>query len=139
MSLCPAQFIRKLLTDVIMKFLPKRVDKPWGYEIWWAENDRYGGKIIHVNEGMRLSWQYHNVKDETMYCLSGEAVLIYKDHNGAIKEERLGIGESFRISPRMQHRLCAGASGCDVLEASTPELQDVVRLEDDYGRISSQA
>ncbi len=117
-----------------MKFAPKRVDKPWGYELWWAENDLYVGKLLHVDEGKRLSWQYHVVKDETMHCLSGEAILVHEDAGGRIVEEHLHPGESFRIMPPTKHRLIGGAGGCDVLEASTPQLQDVVRLQDEYGR-----
>ncbi|MFZ2804734.1 MAG: cupin domain-containing protein [Patescibacteria group bacterium] len=116
-----------------MKFFPKRVDKPWGYESWWAHNDKYVGKLIHVDANKRLSWQYHTKKDETMFCLSGNAVLVH-EQDGKVIEETLKPGESFRISPGTKHRLKAGAGGCDVLEASTPEVDDVVRLEDDYGR-----
>jgi mannose-6-phosphate isomerase-like protein (cupin superfamily) len=120
-----------------MKFFPKRVEKPWGYESWWAHADRYVGKLIHVDEGKRLSWQFHEHKDETMHCLSGSAILVHEDQNGKIIEEPLKPGESFRITPGMKHRLKAGVGGCDVLEASTPEVDDVIRLEDDYGREAS--
>jgi len=118
-----------------MKFFPKRVDKPWGYEAWWAHNEHYVGKLIHVDAGKRLSWQYHNVKDETMYCLSGDAILVVEEE-GKIAELTLNPGESFRITPGTKHRLKAGVGGCDVLEASTPQVEDVVRLDDDYGRQS---
>jgi len=97
---------------------PIRVDKPWGHELIWAKTDRYVGKILHIKAGHALSLQYHERKDETVFLLSGRV---------------LEAGESFHITPRMRHRMIA-ETDCDVLEASTPELDDVVRLEDRYGR-----
>jgi len=119
-----------------MLHMPRRVEKPWGFEVWWAETEQYLGKILHVDEGKKISWQYHNIKDETMHCLRGEAILIHEDEHGIIHEDVLPIGQSFRIKPGTKHRLKGGIGGCDVLEASTPQSEDVVRLEDDYGRIT---
>ena len=111
---------------------PYRVEKPWGYELIWARTDRYVGKILHVNAGHVLSRQYHNRKDETMHVLSGE--LILRLGEGAGFEERpFRAGESVRIRPGVIHQIEAVADS-DVLEASTPELDDLVRLSDRYGR-----
>ena len=110
----------------------KRVEKPWGYEIIWAHTDRYAGKILHINAGHALSVQYHRVKDETIYLLSGQ--LIYRIwRNDEPTNVDLRIGQSFRITPNTIHQMEA-VTDCDVLEASTPHLDDVVRLHDRYGR-----
>ena len=115
-----------------MPDVPYRVDKPWGYEIVWARTDRYVGKILHVNAGHVLSLQYHERKDETMYLLAGE--LILRTRRGTELESRaLRAGETVHIPPRMVHQIEAVAES-DVLEASTPELDDLVRLQDRYGR-----
>ncbi|MCY0879164.1 MAG: cupin domain-containing protein [Firmicutes bacterium] len=106
----------------------QRVEKPWGYELWWAVTDRYVGKIIHVNQGHSLSLQYHVKKHESMYLLSGEAELWL---DGTARPFR--AGEAVVIPPPTQHRLTA-ITDIDVVEVSTPELDDVVRLEDRYGR-----
>ena len=111
---------------------PYRVDKPWGYELVWALTERYAGKILHVNAGHLLSCQYHNVKDETMHVLRGEVILRLGD-GASMVERRLTPGESVRIRPGEVHQLEAVVD-CDVLEASTPELDDLVRLSDRYGR-----
>jgi mannose-6-phosphate isomerase len=109
-----------------------RVEKPWGYEIHWAKTDRYVGKILHVNAGHALSLQYHNVKDETIYLHSG--VLLYElEIDGQLTKREMRPGDSVHVSPRMVHRMTA-IEDSDVLEVSTPELDDVVRLEDRYGR-----
>jgi len=112
-----------------------RVEKPWGYEIWWARTDRYVGKILHVKQGESLSLQYHNVKDETIRVLQGRLLLETKqrDDPGALRRHELGPGESYHIAPLTVHRM-TGLEDTDVLEVSTPELDDVVRLEDRYGR-----
>jgi len=115
----------------------RRVEKPWGYEIIWAHTDRYVGKILHINAGHALSVQYHEVKDETVYLLSGE--LIYRVwENGRPKDVGLKVGQAFRITPHTIHQMEA-VTDCDVLEASTPHLDDVVRLQDRYGREGSNA
>lgn len=120
----------KLMTPLIAK--EKRVEKPWGYEIIWAHTERYVGKILHIHRGESLSYQYHRVKDETIRLLAGELELDI-EWNGKRERLRLGRGESLHIVPGMKHRMIA-LEDCDVLEVSTPELDDVVRLEDRYGR-----
>lgn len=114
---------------------PKRVEKPWGFEIWFAHTEKYVGKLIHVNAEQQLSLQYHEKKDETMYCLNGTAILIY-EQDGKLVEEVFKPGTSFRIPPGTKHRLKSGKQACEILEASTPEVDDVIRLQDDYGRTS---
>ncbi|HEY3166416.1 MAG TPA: cupin domain-containing protein [Candidatus Binatia bacterium] len=111
------------------------VQKPWGYEIIWAHTERYVGKILHINKGESLSYQYHVVKDETIRLLSG-ALEMDIETSGERGKLRLSPGESLHIIPRMKHRMIA-IEDCDVLEVSTPELDDVVRLEDRYGRADS--
>ena len=115
-----------------MEQTPYRVEKPWGYELVWARTERYAAKILHVTAGHVLSCQYHNHKDETMHVLRGE--LILRLGAGAEqKERRLRPGESVHIPPKLVHQLEAVVDS-DVLEASTPELEDLVRLSDRYGR-----
>lgn len=109
-----------------------KVDKPWGYELIWAQTSRYVGKILHINAGHRLSYQFHNVKDETIRVLSG-TVEIETEVEGKRTTFAMRQGESLHITPLMRHRMTA-VNDCDVLEVSTPELDDVVRLEDDYKR-----
>src|SRR6184192_1242826 len=97
-----------------------RVEKPWGYELHWAKTDRYVGKLIHVNAGHALSLQYHNLKDETVYLLSGR-LLFEMDVNGKLVSHELAPGEAMHVTPKSVHRMTA-IDDCDVLEASTPEL-----------------
>jgi mannose-6-phosphate isomerase-like protein (cupin superfamily) len=111
----------------------RRVDKPWGWELIWAESERYAGKTLHIEAGEALSLQYHERKDETIHLLSGVLDLDIQEESGVLKRVRLRPGESVRIRPHTRHRLVA-IETCDVLEVSTPELDDVVRLEDRYGR-----
>jgi mannose-6-phosphate isomerase len=115
-----------------------RVAKPWGHETIWARSDRYVGKILHINAGHELSVQYHNRKDETIYLLSGEMVYRVQGEDEALDDVRLRIGESFRNTPGTIHQMVA-VTDCDVLEVSTPELDDVVRLSDKYGREGTSA
>lgn len=116
------------------KFVPVVVDKPWGHELIWAKTDRYVGKILHVRAGEALSLQYHRVKDETIMVLSGLLKLEFFDEGEDPSFRELGPGSgSFRIVPGLRHRMIA-IEDTDVLEVSTPELDDVVRLEDRYGR-----
>jgi mannose-6-phosphate isomerase len=111
-----------------------RVPKPWGHEIIWAKTERYVGKILHVKAGHALSVQYHNRKDETVHLLSGELIYWVKlPGSEELKDMKLKVGDSFRITPGTVHYMEA-VTDCDVLEASTPELDDVVRLQDRYGR-----
>ena len=113
------------------------VPKPWGHETIWAHTDRYVGKILHIKAGHALSVQYHNRKDETVHLLTGE--LIYRVQlEGELEDMRLRAGESFRISAGTIHQMEA-VTDCDVLEASTPDLDDVVRLSDRYGREGTSA
>lgn len=118
-----------------MRHEPTRVEKPWGWELWWAQTDRYVGKLLHVKEGHRLSLQYHEVKDETIHVQRGELILVVDEGQGLI-ERRMRPGESYHIRPGVRHRMIA-VTDCDVLEVSTPEVEDVVRLEDSYGRVRS--
>lgn len=115
-----------------MSEAPYRVEKPWGYELIWARTDRYVGKILHVKAGHALSLQYHNKKDETMHVLSGELKLRIGTQ-ARLEERVLRVGESVHITPGTVHSIEAIVD-TDVLEASTPELDDLVRLTDRYGR-----
>jgi mannose-6-phosphate isomerase-like protein (cupin superfamily) len=114
------------------------VPKPWGHETIWAQSDRYVGKILHINAGQELSVQYHNRKDETIHLLSGEIVYRVQRRDEALDDVQLRVGESFRITPGTVHQMVA-LTDCDVLEVSTPELDDVVRLSDKYGREGTSA
>ncbi len=128
-----AQLFSRMSGRVTVTIVPK----PWGHEIIWARTDRYVGKILHIAAGHALSVQYHERKDETVYLLSGE--LKYWVKTGETMEDmRLAPGDAFRITPGTVHYMEA-VSDCDVLEASTPELDDVVRLADRYGREGTNA
>jgi mannose-6-phosphate isomerase-like protein (cupin superfamily) len=113
---------------------PVRVDKPWGHELIWAHTDRYVGKILHIKAGHALSLQYHLRKDETVHVLAGRMRFQTGGEGEPLNDRVLGPGESFHITPLLRHRMIA-ETDCDILEASTPELDDVVRLEDRYGRV----
>jgi mannose-6-phosphate isomerase len=119
--------------DLVSTDIPYRVAKPWGYEIIWAKADRYVGKILHIEPGHVLSLQYHNKKDESIYVLSGEIILRIQQGETLI-ERRVREGEAFHIPPKQIHQFEA-VTVTDLLEASTPELDDVVRLKDRYGRV----
>ena len=107
-----------------------KVNKPWGYEIRWAITEKYLGKILYINPDQQLSLQYHEVKDESIYVLEG--TLIVKDGKRARILEQ---GDSLRIQPGTIHRFCAPKqTHVKLIEVSTPEIDDVIRLEDDYGR-----
>lgn len=110
----------------------RRVEKPWGYEIIWAETDRYVGKVLHIRAGQRLSRQYHTKKDETFLVQTGEMDLEIGD-DATRRTIRMRPTESFHCPPNTIHRM-VGVTDVDVVEVSTPELDDVVRLEDAYGR-----
>lgn len=113
---------------------PRRVDKPWGYEVWWAVTDRYAGKVLVVRAGHRLSLQYHERKDETCLLLSGELLL----HSGPtvddVAVEPLSPGATWRNEPGRIHTIEA-VTDAHVIEVSSPELDDVVRIADAYGRV----
>jgi mannose-6-phosphate isomerase-like protein (cupin superfamily) len=113
---------------------PRRVEKPWGWELIWAETDRYVGKLLFVSAGHSLSLQFHRHKDEAWYVESGRAELELGDAGqGALNAEVIGPGAAFRFSPGTVHRVTA-LEDTLIVEVSTPELDDVVRLEDRYGR-----
>lgn len=118
-----------------MRTKPRRVEKPWGYELVWAETDDYVGKLLHIQAGEALSLQYHEVKDETIYVLSGEMIFVVGPSVDELEELRMTADDAYRVVPGTVHRMIA-VTDCDLLEASTPHLQDVVRLEDRYGRNS---
>ncbi len=112
---------------------PRRVDKPWGHELIWAHSESYCGKLLRVEAGEQLSLQYHEEKDETLYLLSGVADLTTSDAHGELNVERIDQGWAARFVPMTLHRLRA-VEPCVFLEVSTPHLDDVVRVEDGYGR-----
>jgi quercetin dioxygenase-like cupin family protein len=114
----------------------KRVDKPWGYELHWAHTDRYVGKLIHVDRGHALSLQYHNRKDETIFLWSGR-LLFEIEVDGKLTAREMQPGEAVHVTPKTVHRMTA-IEDSDIFEVSTPELTDVVRLEDRYGRADPQ-
>jgi mannose-6-phosphate isomerase len=109
------------------------VDKPWGHELIWAKTDQYVGKILHIKAGEALSLQYHRMKDETIMVLSGRMQLVYFAEGESPKSRELAPREPFHVTPGLRHRMIA-IEDTDVLEVSTTELDDVVRLEDRYGR-----
>lgn len=112
----------------------RRVDKPWGYEIWFAVTDRYAGKIIHIGAGHELSLQYHRRKDESIYVVSGAMELELENEAGEVETHQLRPGDCQRILVGRRHRMRALVD-TDICEVSTPDLDDVVRLEDRYGRV----
>lgn len=134
---------------------PRRVEKPWGHELIWAETDRYAAKILTISPGCCLSLQYHERKEETIYVYAGklgvtffwgptlnqDGTPLHPGRDSVSHSERskivLGPGESFHIPRKMRHQFAALDEMAIVLEASTPELDDVVRLEDRYGRVVS--
>ena len=110
-----------------------KVNKPWGHEIRWAVNEKYLGKILHIKKDSQLSRQYHEVKDETIYVLKG--VLILELGQSPFETKYLSEGQSYRIAPNTIHRFRSPPdSFVELIEVSTPEIEDVVRIEDDYGR-----
>jgi mannose-6-phosphate isomerase len=115
-------------------FDPRRVDKPWGYELIWALTDDYCGKVLFVRAGESLSLQFHREKDESWYVQSGRAELqVGAVGEAVLSSEVLSPGAAFRFRPGTVHRVTA-LEDTTILEASTPQLADVVRLEDHYGR-----
>ncbi len=117
----------------IIANLPQRTEKPWGYELLIAHCPEYAGKVIFVNKGYRLSLQYHRKKDESTYIFQGKVELELEQADGKLKMFVFKTGDTFRISPETRHRLKA-LEDCTLFEVSTPQLEDVVRLHDDYGR-----
>ena len=115
--------------------LPGEVPKPWGSEVWFAHTEHYAGKILRVRAGARLSIQYHEEKDETSYVLNGRVLVSQGESAEGLRDRELGPGESWRNTPRLVHTLEA-IEDTEILEVSTPQLDDVVRLEDRYGRVT---
>ncbi len=116
----------------------KRVEKPWGHEMIWAVTDRYVGKVLHIKKGEKLSLQYHRTKDETVMVWSGRMTFEHFAEGQAPQFKELGPGEAFHVTPGLRHRMIA-LEDTDVFEVSTTELDDVVRLEDAYGRQGTSA
>lgn len=110
-----------------------KVDKPWGYELRWAITDRYLGKILHVNKGEALSLQYHQRKDECQYVMRGAVDIELGGDDGRLTTRRMSAGDTLHITPGTRHRLTA-VEDTDIFEVSTAEIDDVIRLEDRYGR-----
>jgi mannose-6-phosphate isomerase len=120
-------------------FEPRRVDKPWGHELIWAQTDRYVGKVLFVKAGESLSLQFHREKDESWLVHGGRAKLELGSAGDAVlNEEVVGSGACFRFRPGTVHRVTA-LEDTTILEVSTPQLDDVVRLEDRYGREGTSA
>ena len=111
----------------------RRVPKPWGHELIWAHTDRYVGKVLVIETGRRLSLQRHEVKDESIFVVSGRLRLHLEDDDGVVRVRELGPGEHRHVPTGRIHRYEA-IERCELMEVSTPELDDVVRLEDDFGR-----
>ncbi len=118
------------------KLTRKKVNKPWGYEDRWAITERYLGKVLHIEAGQRLSLQYHEKKDESVYVLDGVLIIEHRSlEDEKLKHMVLEKGDTYRIEPLTVHRFSAPKlSHATVIEVSTGEIDDVVRLEDDYGR-----
>ena len=117
---------------------PRRVEKPWGWELVWAETEAYVGKLLHVRAGQALSLQYHEVKDEAWLVQEGRASLELGDVGGEHETIEIGPGDTFRYRPRTVHRVTA-IDDLTVIEISTNHLDDVVRLDDRYGREGTSA
>ncbi len=113
--------------------MTRRVEKPWGHEEIWAETDRYLGKILSIRRGERLSLQLHRKKDESIYVLRGRLKLTLETAAGELEDEELEPGDARRVLPGRRHRFEA-IEDTELVEVSTPEIDDVVRLQDDYGR-----
>jgi len=111
----------------------ERQEKPWGYELLLARTEWYAGKILFIRAGRRLSLQHHDLKDETLFLLEGEAELQTETGRSGTVWQRMLRDESYRVLPGQRHRLAA-RTDARILEVSSPELEDVVRWEDDYGR-----
>ena len=120
------------------RFEPRRVEKPWGWELHWAQSEIYVGKVLFVKTGQSLSLQYHEVKDESWYVQSGRAKLELGEVGGPLEETEIGPGDCFRYRPGTVHRVTA-SEDLTILEVSTPHLDDVVRLQDAYGREGTNA
>jgi mannose-6-phosphate isomerase len=116
----------------------RRVDKPWGHELIWAHTDRYVGKTLVIEAGRRLSLQKHELKDESILVVSGLLRLWLEDDDGVVRTRELGPGASCHVATGRIHRYEA-IDRCELMEVSTPELDDVIRIEDDFGREGTNA
>lgn len=110
----------------------KKIEKPWGYEILWTNSDKYAGKFLHINPESRLSLQYHEKKEETIYVMKG-TLFLWEDENDK-NFKPLNPGSVYHVLPGKVHRFGAGEDSVMLCEVSSPELEDVVRLSDDYER-----
>ena len=117
---------------------PRRVEKPWGWELVWAETPSYAGKLLFVRAGESLSLQLHEVKEESWLVQEGRARLELGERDGELEEREIGAGDAFHFTPGTVHRVTA-LEDTLVVEVSTPHLDDVVRLEDRYGREGTSA
>lgn len=115
----------------------KLVPKPWGHEIIFAHTKVYMGKILFIRAGHKLSLQFHKVKDETIYLSKGELIFTLEQNDGSMTQYQMKTGDSFHIPPNRKHRMEA-VQDCELFEVSTPEGEDVVRLEDSYGRVGDE-
>jgi mannose-6-phosphate isomerase len=116
----------------------RRVEKPWGHELIWALTDQYCGKILVIETGRRLSLQYHEQKDESIFVTSGRLRLFLDDDDGVLTVREMGPGDSAHVAVGRRHRYEA-IERVELIEVSTPELGDVVRIEDDFGREGTSA
>jgi mannose-6-phosphate isomerase len=116
----------------------RRVEKPWGHELHWTVTDRYVGKLIAIRAGRRLSLQYHERKDESIYVIRGRLRLHLEGDDGAMVVREMGPGEYSRVPVGRRHRFEA-VEDVELIEVSTPELDDVIRVEDDFGREGTSA
>lgn len=124
--------------DELFQYQPvQRISKPWGYELIIARTERYVGKILHINKGESLSLQYHEMKEESLYVLHGKIALTV-EFDGDRRVIPLAEGQAFHVPPRLIHRMEA-IEDTDISEVSTTELDDVVRLEDRYGRVEERS
>jgi mannose-6-phosphate isomerase-like protein (cupin superfamily) len=118
--------------------LPRRVEKPWGHELIWAHTEQYVGKLLVIETGRRLSLQHHEIKDEWIHVLEGRLLLTLENDEGVVEDRELGPGDGARVAVGRRHRYEA-IETCTLIEVSTPELHDVVRIEDDFGREGTNA
>jgi mannose-6-phosphate isomerase len=130
----PAVLDTVLLSSATGDELPRTTPKPWGHELLWAQGARYAAKILHIEAGCRLSLQYHRAKEESLLLLRGRMRVELESGDGTLVGHEALSGQVFHIPSGRKHRLSA-LETCDVLEVSTPELDDTVRLQDDFGRV----
>jgi oxalate decarboxylase/phosphoglucose isomerase-like protein (cupin superfamily) len=112
-----------------------KIEKPWGFELIFSDGtSKVTSKILHITRGRRSSLQYHEIKEEILTLLSGDGILELEDQNGQLQKFNMELRKSYIIAPNQIHRFSAGADDCEIMESSTPEEGNTVRLEDDYGR-----